>query len=237
MDLHVEEKIEEFVRQGLSRPAAAHAARRAFGNVTRVREESQDVWRWRAAHDVAGDLRYDPELATSADVTEAIALVAITGSWSRQRQCSSLIRRFLHSCADAPACGIVPNTPANFASDPSVRKDIPLGSPCTTGAARRELTLFDPRPSSITPLSTVDPARREVLSRRSRPRGTGALMATCARSHPPFAAREAPALVEDPADEQETRRRRTFCITRELSCKPIFWVRRRVVAPFLQSDS
>jgi predicted permease len=56
--LHFEEKISELVAAGFTPEAAAREARRAFGNVTHVREQSRDVWRWRAIHDLACDVRY-----------------------------------------------------------------------------------------------------------------------------------------------------------------------------------
>jgi putative ABC transport system permease protein len=43
---HLEEKIEELVAGGMSREEAAHAARREFGNVTLVEQDSRTVWRW-----------------------------------------------------------------------------------------------------------------------------------------------------------------------------------------------
>ncbi|HXW06991.1 MAG TPA: ABC transporter permease [Vicinamibacterales bacterium] len=55
---HIEEKAEQLVAAGLTRDAAVREARRAFGNITGVREESRDVWRWRAGHDMASDVRY-----------------------------------------------------------------------------------------------------------------------------------------------------------------------------------
>ena len=46
---HLEEKIEELVAGGMSRKEAAPRARREFGNVTLVEEDSRTVWRWRSA--------------------------------------------------------------------------------------------------------------------------------------------------------------------------------------------
>jgi hypothetical protein len=43
---HIEEKTDELVASGLSRAEAERAARRAFGDVTRVKEASGDVWRF-----------------------------------------------------------------------------------------------------------------------------------------------------------------------------------------------
>src|SRR5882762_7948118 len=43
---HLEEKIAELVAGGMSRKEAVNAARREFGNVTLVEEDSRTVWRW-----------------------------------------------------------------------------------------------------------------------------------------------------------------------------------------------
>src|SRR5882762_52429 len=55
---HIEEKIEELVAGGMSRKEAAAAARREFGNVTLVEEDSREVWRWPSAEDFLIDVRY-----------------------------------------------------------------------------------------------------------------------------------------------------------------------------------
>jgi putative ABC transport system permease protein len=43
---HLEEKIEELVADGMTRKEATAAARREFGNLTLVEEDSRTVWRW-----------------------------------------------------------------------------------------------------------------------------------------------------------------------------------------------
>ena len=89
IDLHLEEKIDELMAAGLTRAAASAAARRAFGNVTLVREESLDVWRWRPLDDVLGDIRYAvrqlrraPSFAGAAILTLAIGIGANSAVFS-----------------------------------------------------------------------------------------------------------------------------------------------------------
>src|SRR5467141_3439504 len=55
---HIEEKIEELVASGMSRKEAAAAARREFGNVTLIEEDSRAVWRWPSIEDLLMDIRY-----------------------------------------------------------------------------------------------------------------------------------------------------------------------------------
>jgi putative ABC transport system permease protein len=55
---HLEEKIEELLANGMSREDAAAAARRAFGNVTWVEEDSREVWRWPSIENLFMDVRY-----------------------------------------------------------------------------------------------------------------------------------------------------------------------------------
>src|SRR5229473_1506951 len=55
---HLEEKIEELVAGGMSRKEAAAAARRDFGNVTLVQEDSREVWQWPSIESFFADVRY-----------------------------------------------------------------------------------------------------------------------------------------------------------------------------------
>jgi predicted permease len=89
IELHLEEKVDELMAAGLSRSDAAAAARRAFGSVTRVREQSSDVWRSRLAHDLASDVRYavrqlrrTPSFAAAAILTLGIGIGANSAIFS-----------------------------------------------------------------------------------------------------------------------------------------------------------
>src|SRR5882762_2009610 len=55
---HLEEKIEELVAGGMSRKEAAAAARREFGNVMLVEEDSREVWRWALIENFLMDVHY-----------------------------------------------------------------------------------------------------------------------------------------------------------------------------------
>jgi predicted permease len=58
MRLHLEERTEQLMRQGMSRKAAEQAARRAFGNRTVIEERSREVWQWPTLESIWADLRY-----------------------------------------------------------------------------------------------------------------------------------------------------------------------------------
>ncbi|HYL84914.1 MAG TPA: ABC transporter permease [Candidatus Angelobacter sp.] len=55
---HLEEKTEELVSNGMPRREAEAAARREFGNVTRTKEDSREVWRWTYLENFLLDIRY-----------------------------------------------------------------------------------------------------------------------------------------------------------------------------------
>jgi predicted permease len=55
---HLEEKIEELVATGLSRKEATAAARREFGNVTLIEQDSREIWQWPSLESIFADVRY-----------------------------------------------------------------------------------------------------------------------------------------------------------------------------------
>lgn len=55
---HLNEKIEKLVANGMVREEAEHAARREFGNVTLIKEDSRAVWRWLVVESFFADIRY-----------------------------------------------------------------------------------------------------------------------------------------------------------------------------------
>ena len=54
---HLAEKIDELMESGLSREEATYAARRQFGNTTRIEERSREVWQWPRIESVAADVK------------------------------------------------------------------------------------------------------------------------------------------------------------------------------------
>src|SRR5215467_4258180 len=86
---HLEEKVEELVGNGMSRKAAESAARREFGNLTLMKEESHNVWRWSFIENLFSDVRYgsrillgNPGFSVVAILTIALGIGANTAIFS-----------------------------------------------------------------------------------------------------------------------------------------------------------
>jgi predicted permease len=58
IEAHLAEKVEELVADGMSWEEATQSARREFGNLGLIEENSREVWRWPSIEDFLLDLRY-----------------------------------------------------------------------------------------------------------------------------------------------------------------------------------
>jgi predicted permease len=74
---HLEEKIEELVAGGMSRKEASAAARREFGNVTLVEEDSHKEWRWPSIENLVADVRYGLRMLGRNPVFTVVGLLTI----------------------------------------------------------------------------------------------------------------------------------------------------------------
>lgn len=74
---HLEEKIEELVAEGMSRPDAEAKARREFGNVALLEEDSRAVWRWAIVEDFFMDARFGARMLRKTPGFTAIAVVTL----------------------------------------------------------------------------------------------------------------------------------------------------------------
>jgi len=92
MQAHLDEKADDLVARGMSRADATAAARRAFGNVTRLHEQAREPWQWPTLESVVMDIRFAlrqlrraPALTTVIVLTLAIGIAATATvfSWTR----------------------------------------------------------------------------------------------------------------------------------------------------------
>jgi hypothetical protein len=55
---HLDEKIADLMDRGMTREQAESAARREFGNVTRIEERSREVWQWSTLESFVADIKF-----------------------------------------------------------------------------------------------------------------------------------------------------------------------------------
>ena len=77
LEFHVEELAAQHRSAGLGHDEAQAAARRQFGNLTRIQEQSHDLFAFRHAEDLVKDLRYGARLLVKHPGFSLIAMLSI----------------------------------------------------------------------------------------------------------------------------------------------------------------
>ena len=74
---HLDLEAEEQQNAGMPPGEARHAARRALGNVTRIKEEVREVWGWTTLETFIRDLRFAVRLLAKSPGFSAVAILTI----------------------------------------------------------------------------------------------------------------------------------------------------------------
>ena len=57
IEQHLAEKTELLMAEGMSREEAAYAAKREFGNLSRIEEQGREAWMWPLAESLYADFK------------------------------------------------------------------------------------------------------------------------------------------------------------------------------------
>jgi len=74
---HIDEKVADLMDRGMTRDEAEQAARRQFGNVSRIEEQSREVWQWPTLESILSDLKYAIRQMRKAPAFSAVVVIIL----------------------------------------------------------------------------------------------------------------------------------------------------------------
>ena len=77
IDAHIEQRRQALIDDGMSPQEAAFEARRMFGNVTTIREQSREIWRFPVLQSILQDIRYGARLLRRSPLFTLVAVASI----------------------------------------------------------------------------------------------------------------------------------------------------------------
>jgi predicted permease len=74
---HLQEKVADLMDQGMTTDEAERMARREFGNVTLIEEQSREVWQWPTLESILSDLKYAVRQMRKAPGFSAVVVIIL----------------------------------------------------------------------------------------------------------------------------------------------------------------
>jgi predicted permease len=95
MQEHLDEKVAELVEGGMAREDAEFAAKREFGNVTRIEERSREVWQWPSIESMGADVKFAVRQLVKAPGFTVTAVLTLALGIAVNAAMFSLVSAFL----------------------------------------------------------------------------------------------------------------------------------------------